>query len=60
VSQLLRVLDDISRSDDYSHAIGYGTRIKQLLLKHLLDEDMKYREFLVLRMNRLGGGPQQT
>ena len=54
MDQLLRVLDDFNRSEDYYHSIEYGSIIKQLLLNHLLDEDMKYREFLVSRMNRFG------
>jgi len=60
MNQLLRFLDDFGRAEDYSHAIEFGTLIKQSLLNHLLDEDMKYREFLLLRMNRLRGGPQRV
>jgi hemerythrin len=51
-SRFLRVLEDFNRSEDRYRWIESGLLIKKLLVDHVLEEDMKYRDFLGSRMNR--------
>jgi hemerythrin-like metal-binding protein len=53
-SEFLRVLGEFNRSQDSYHWIKSGLLIKKLLVDHLLEEDMTYREFLGSRMNPPG------
>ena len=50
-SRFLRVLDDFNRSEDRYHWIENGLLVTKVLVDHLLEEDMKYREYLGSRMN---------
>ena len=52
--RLLHLLDEFERSQDSYHWIESGLLIKKLLVDHLLDEDMKYQDFLGPRVNRPG------
>ena len=50
--QLLHILGEFRQSQSSYHWIERGLLIKRLLVEHLLEEDMKYREFMEPRVNR--------
>ena len=50
--QLLGVMDAFNSSELSYGWIENALRIKKLVVDHLLDEDMKYRDFLRLRLKR--------
>jgi hemerythrin len=50
--QLLGVMDAFNSSELSYEWIENALRIKKLVVDHLLDEDMKYRDFLKLRLKR--------
>lgn len=51
-SEFLRILEEFKRTEHSYCWIESGLRIKNLLVDHLLEEDMKYRDFLGPRINR--------
>jgi hemerythrin len=53
-SQFLGVLDSFKDAGRSYRWIEAGLLIKKLLVDHLLEEDMKYRHFLGVRMKRFG------
>ena len=59
-AQFDRVMKEFERADvSFTWALK-GLHIKQLLVDHLLQEDMKYRDFLRLRKNSNGPGASQS
>ncbi len=52
-AQFARVMKEIEESEISFVWASKGLRLKQLLVEHLLKEDMKYRDFLRARTGRI-------
>jgi hemerythrin-like metal-binding protein len=56
MAQLNRVMQQFNQADMSITWALKGLRLKQLLVEHLLQEDMKYRDFLRQSKDSAGGG----